>query len=449
MKAKKERDPYKMTALQATGWAARGVSVAANVVVLTYLTIFCTDMLGIPAVTAGMVLLASKVFDGFSDLIAGYIIDKTSTRFGKARPYEFCIIGVWLCTILLFACPDMGVTGKCIWIFVMYTFVNSIFVTFLSSSDSVYLCRAFKYDDDRVTIASVTGIFVMLFSTLISIIFPILMGTLGTTKQGWIPMIAIFAIPLTLIGLLRFFFVKEVVEVDQTAPKLTVSDFLEGLKSNYYIYILFFVSLLTFIVTNMGTAVGTYYFTWIVGNIESLSAVGMLSLTTPIFLIFFPMIMKKLSTAKMIFLGSIIGVVGCVIKAFAGTSMPMLLAGNLLAVISVLPISYYAPLLIIDIMDYHEYKTGKRVEAVFGSIYGLAGKVGAGFASGIVGVIMGLAGYDGLLTVQPDSAIKMIVALYGWIPAVMLAIAAVLMHFFNLEEKLPEIRAELEARKAK
>ena len=100
-------------------------------------------------------------------------------------------------------------------------------------------------------------------------------------------------------------------------------------------------------------------------------------------------------------------------------------------------------------MDYHEYKTGKRIEAVFGSIYGLSSKMGSGFASGLVGVIMGAAGFDGTLAVQPDSAINIIVGLYGWIPAIMMAVAAVLMFSFRLDKKLPEVKAELAARKAK
>ena len=443
-----ERDPYRMTTGQMLAWNGRGVSLAANITVLTYLTFFCTNMLGIPAALTGTLLLASKVFDGFTDLVAGFIIEKTHTRFGKARPYEFCILGVWLCTLLLFGCPELGMTGKCIWVFVTYTFVNSIFATFLSSSDAVYLARAFKYEDDRIKLASASGILVMLFCTIVSIVFPILMGTLGTTKGGWIPMIAIFAIPLMLLGMTRFLFCKEVVEVDEkAATDLKVSDFLEGLRSNKYIYLLFFVGLLTFIVSNMGNAVGAYYFQYIVGDVTKMSVIGMLGLTSPIVLLFCPLILKKLSISQMIMAGGIIGVIGSLIKGFAGANMVLLVIGNLLAVLSVLPLSYFAALLVIDIMDYHECKTGKRVEAVFGSIYGLSSKLGGGLASGIVGVVMGMTGFDGLAAAQTDSALNAIVGLYSWVPAVMMAITAVLMLFFDIEKKLPQMKAEYQAKK--
>lgn len=444
----KTKDPYKMTALQAVGWTGRGASLAVNVVVLGYLTFFCTNMLGMSPGTVGALLLASKLFDGVTDLVAGMIIDKTNTRFGKARPYEFSILGVWICTVLLYACPDMGMTGKCIWVFVVYAFVNSIFATLLNSSESVYLCRAFRYEEDRVKIASINGIAIMLCCAVVSIVFPLLMGTMGVTKEGWIPMILIIAVPFMLIGMLRFLLVKETVVVDkENAPKLKVADFMEGLRSNVYIYILFGAAVLTFIASNIGTAVGSYYFTYVVGDIGKMSVIGVLSFATPIAIIIMPLIMKKLSMTNLMAVSSLIGAIGCIIKGFADANMTLQVIGNLLVVISVLPMSYYGPLLVIHIMDYHEYKTGKRVEAVFGSIYGLATKIGSGLASGLVGVIMGATGFEGLAAAQTDNAINAIVGLYGWIPGVMLLITAILMFFFNLEKKLPEIHKELEARK--
>ena len=447
-KNNKERDPYRMTTGQMLAWNGRGVSIAANITVLTYLTYFCTNMLGIPAAMTGTLLLLSKVFDGFTDLIAGFIIEKTHTRFGKARPYEFCILGVWLCTLLLFACPDLGLTGKCIWVFVTYTFVNSIFATFLSSSDTVYLARAFKYEDDRIKLASASGILVMLFCTLVSIIFPVLMGTIGTTKSGWVPMIAIFAIPLMVLGMTRFLFCKEVVEVDgEAASQLKVSDFLEGLRSNKYIYILFFVGLLTFIVSNMGNAVGAYYFQYIVGDVTKMSIIGMLSLISPLVLLFCPLLLRKLSVSQLIMGGGILGVIGCLIKGSAGANMVVLVIGNLLATLSILPLSYFAGLLVIDIMDFHECKTHKRVEAVFESIYGLSSKLGGGLASGVVGLVMGMSGFDGMLATQSESALKTIVALYGVVPAVLMGITAVLMYFFDLEKKLPAMKEEYQKNK--
>lgn len=78
----------------------------------------------------GTLLLFSKIFDGVTDLFAGYIVDNTRTRFGKGRPYELSILGVWLMTIIMFFCPpSMSTAVKAVWVFITYTFINSIFTT--------------------------------------------------------------------------------------------------------------------------------------------------------------------------------------------------------------------------------------------------------------------------------------------------------------------------------
>lgn len=57
----------------------------------TYISFYATNVVGMRAKTIGLVLLITKLFDGFTDLVAGFIIDNTHTRLGKARPYELVI----------------------------------------------------------------------------------------------------------------------------------------------------------------------------------------------------------------------------------------------------------------------------------------------------------------------------------------------------------------------
>ena len=57
-----------------------------------------------PAIV-GSLLLASKIIDAFTDLGFGYILDKTHTRWGKARPYEVFVVLMWAFTILMFNVP--------------------------------------------------------------------------------------------------------------------------------------------------------------------------------------------------------------------------------------------------------------------------------------------------------------------------------------------------------
>lgn len=51
--------------------------------------------------------MLSKFFDAFTDLVIGYVVDRTRTRLGKARPYEFAIVFLWLFIFLMYATPEI------------------------------------------------------------------------------------------------------------------------------------------------------------------------------------------------------------------------------------------------------------------------------------------------------------------------------------------------------
>ncbi len=447
-KEKKVKDPARMPWYMPLAWSTRGVSLACNVVIVGYITYYCTNVLMMPATLVGTLLLFSKLFDGVTDIIAGYIVDKTNTPLGKARPYEVSIIGVWLTTLLMFSCPDLGMVGKSIWILVTYTFVNSVFDTLLNASESVYIARATADENSRNILVSINGIIIMVGTIVVSTAFPILMGTLGTQPGGWTKIMLIFAIPLGTIGLGRFIFVKERKDaVSANAEKIKMSTLLKSLKVNPYIFLLAGSVLLYNFVNSIGT-VGTYYFQYIVGDVKKASILGMLSLVTPFILMVMPMILKKLSFRQVVVIGAVCGVIGNVIKAFSGPNVPMLAAGSLLAVIGALPLSFYAPVMVISCMDYSEWKTGERVEGAFSAVNGFASKVGAGLSSIILGFLMGAAGFDSSLAVQPASAISAIVALFSWIPAAFFVVIIILMKFYDLDDRMPQIKAELEERRA-
>lgn len=431
---------------KALAWSTRGVSLACNIVIIGYLTYYCTNILAMPATLVGTLLLVSKLFDGVTDLIAGYIIDNTNTKLGKARPYEVSIIFVWLTTLLMFSCPDLGMLGKSIWIFATYTLVNSVFATLLNASESVYISRATKSDSARNILVSVNGIIIMFGSVVVSTVFPILMGTLGTSSGGWQKMIAIFALPLGVIGIGRFLFVKERTDVVATQnQRVDMKTLINALKSNKYIFLLAGAVLLYNFINSVGT-VGTYYFQYIVGDVTKASVVGLISLITPLALIVMPSILKRLSFSKVVIAGAVLGIIGNIIKGLAGANMGLIIAGNLLGVLAALPLSFYAPIMVISCMDYSEWKNGERVEGAFSAVNGFASKVGAGLSSVITGFVMGAAGFDGTLAVQSAAANIAIVALYSWIPAILFAVIIVLMKFYKLDDMMPQISADLEAK---
>ena len=63
---------------------------SANIVVAltgTFLSAYYTDTVGIAAAAVGTMLLLCRVLDGGSDLLMGALVDKTTSKYGKARPW--------------------------------------------------------------------------------------------------------------------------------------------------------------------------------------------------------------------------------------------------------------------------------------------------------------------------------------------------------------------------
>ena len=117
-------------------WKSSDISAAwVNLIVLNYLSIYASDTLGINIAVVGSLLFASKILDAFTDIFAGWLVDNTHSKLGEGRPYELCIIGQTICTVLLFAGnPAWSNVVKCVWIFCMYSLTFSLFATFRNAA---------------------------------------------------------------------------------------------------------------------------------------------------------------------------------------------------------------------------------------------------------------------------------------------------------------------------
>lgn len=179
-----------------------------------------------------------------------------------------------------------------------------------------------------------------------------------------------------------------------------------------------------------------------------MSLIGMLGLLTPFVLILFPIAVRKIGGMNFVRIGLVTAIIGNVIKYFAGTNIPMLLAGSLIAAIpGASALMMIGSIFVIQCMDYGEWKTGIRVEGMVNSVYGFATKVGSGLASGLLGLLMALAGFVGGAAKQVSSANTAIVWGYSLIPALLCVIMMVILHFYKLEKETGKIQAELEEKR--
>lgn len=416
-------------------WSGRTLSYSLNFLLMAQITFYCTDILAMPAGIVGTLLLASKIFDGITDIFAGYIIDRTHTRWGKARPFDIFLALAWICTILLFSAPEIGLVGKCIYVFILYTLTNSVCGTFASCGDAVYLKRAVRRENNRVVLTSFTGAIVMFFSIIAGIVLPQLLATLGTTKAGWTRMSLLFGIPLIIIGSLRMITVKEVAVTDieeaKNTPKVPFKKVIGAIAKNKLVFLLSGMCILYQVVQ---VACGfNYYFKWVMGDLGLASILGLASMIIPIALAFVPAITKRLGTSKLLIVGMLVNLIGCGIRMILPNNMLFLVIAQVLTMAGMLPIASLGSLYQLECMEYGQKKSGINIDGVTGAFQGFSLKVGSAVGSALTGFLMGASGYlsEVNVTVQPETALKMIQFMFVTLPFILGVVSLVLALMYS------------------
>lgn len=430
-------------------WPTRTIAYAVGSVMMGYVTYYATDILGIPPATVGILFMVSKIFDGISDIIAGYLIDRTHTKWGKGRPYELALIGYWLSIILCFSAPAMGLTASCVYIFVMYTLVNSVFLTLLLCAEPVYLANSLEESSQNVSVLAFSGLISLVFTMASAIILPQLITTMGATRGGWIKLALIMGIPCTLVGMIRFLVVKERTDVAGTSEPIKVRQMIDLLKQNKYILIFSVIIFLSNIGTNLINSVQAYYFTYVMGDLNLLSSFSITTFAIVIVMALAPVLSKKMGFVNLMRATTLLGLFGYLARLFNIHSYTLLFVSNIFAMMGFYTMFSFANTFVIDCMDYGEWKTGVRSEGTVSCAQSVTAKIGTAIGVGLVGVLMGMSGYDGTLAVQPESANMMLIALFSVVPAVFCLIQFILLKVYDLDKYLPQIQKELAERRAK
>jgi probable glucitol transport protein GutA len=402
----------------------------------------------------GNIILVSNVIDFFTDLIAAYVIDNTKTKWGKARPYELGAIGMTLCTTLIFITPNGWTdTLKVVWVFCMYTFLFGVFNTMRTRANVPYLIRAF--DNNRTVIGKVSsfgGFVTTMGSMVVSLSFPKLMANLADKEGGWTTLILIYMIPLTVLGLFRFIFVKEnpAVDAQQVKDKVDFKDIWTLIKKNGYAWL--YLLIMFFFQTIQSIGALSYYFKYIVGDVGSAGLLSIMSFVLLPVMFFFPLFLKKLSAVQIIGLGALFSCLGYIVNYFAGASMMMLIIGAIITAFAMLPVSYLGNMVQMDLCTYNQYIGLPRMDASIGAIFnGFGSQLGQGFGGWLMGFALTAAGYiaseGDAVVAQPESALSVIRLMYSLVPMVLMILLAVAAFMLSkLSKKIPEMEEAIAAK---
>ncbi len=419
--------------------AGQGGSVVLSALFSTFLLAYYTDTVLIGAAAIATMYLITRFFDGITDFIVGVFIDKTNTRFGKARPWILAAaitmtIGI---SVMFRINPEWGQAQKLVYAYVTYMFANCVAYTIFTIAHGVLLARISKHVAERTLLSSV--------SMIINNVINMLVGSIATPmvlKFGWETTSLILAIVAGVLILIEFLGTHERVEEVMVEKKDAVpyKDQMKVVFKNRYFWNVMIINILILMMNANSIQSMIYYCNYILQKPMFVSIlVGVAQIPSIIFMFLVPKLTNKLSKQGVLIGSSVLLILSFLIMSMAGGNQNVVLAGVILKNIAVSPMFALPLALIADIVEYNEFKTGVRCDGLINTSGSIGVKIGIGFGAALTGWILAFFGYEGGAAVQTERALSGIKFSFGWVGVIISVMILIAVLFMNIEKKLPEM----------
>ena len=363
--------------------------IAGNVVyafLTSFMMVYLTDSVGLAAGVVGTLIAVSKLFDGFTDIFFGSMIDKTHSKMGKAKPWMlYGYIGCAITLVGCFAVPvSLGTTAKYAWFFISYTLLNGVFYTANNIAYSALTSLITKNSKERVQMGSYRFIFAFSTSLLIQAITVGFVDKCGGDAAAWRTVAIIYAIIGLVVNTISALSVKELPEEELNEGEVKddnekygmVQAFKLLVKNKYYMMICG-----TYILQQLYGAMigaGIYYMTWVLKN-KNLFGQFAWAVNIPLIiaLIFTPTLVGKWKGMyKLNLRGYVLAVIGRALVVVAGYmgSVPLMLAFTALAALGQGPWQGDMNAVIASCSEYTYLTQGKRIDGTMYSCTSLGVK---------------------------------------------------------------------------
>ena len=411
-----------------------------------FLLFYYTDYAGVSAMAVGTIMMISRVFDGISDIIMGVIVDRTHSRFGKARPWilrmciPFAISGV-----LMFSVPaSWSSTPKLVYVFITYNLVSTVIYTAINVPYSA-LNALMTQDPYERSVLSIFRNLLATAGTLTINTFTLpLVEYFGNNASAWTKTFVVFGFVSIAAFLCTFFGTKERVRANETGEQKVEENvpFVTGIKAlfqNKYWIMMTGMLALFFLMYSVNGGATVYYAKDILGDKNLVSTInGIFNIVQILGMFFIAMLVKKFGKRNVFSLGLILDIIGMLVLNFSGGFMPIIVVSSVIRGIG--NACGGATM-------YGEWKTGYRTEGLVNSACSFGYKIGNGIGSALLGVILEVGGYVGNAAAQTASALTSIKICFVWIPIAVYVCGLIIMKFYHLDKEFDGILADLKARK--
>jgi glycoside/pentoside/hexuronide:cation symporter, GPH family len=416
------------------------------------LSYYYTDVAGIAAGLVGTLILFSRIFDGFTDILMGNLIDKTKSKHGKARPWLLWLaVPAALLGVALFSVPDVGSTGKIIYILITNTLFFSIAITGIQVAYSSLMALTTKNSYDRSIMGIVRGVFGFFAGMIMSVAFIPVVTSMGNDQKSWSMLISIFAVIAAITILISFKSTKEIVS-NETLEKESAAAFKDKFKAlfkNKYLVLVLVAQIFATAIGALSASAGIYYAQYIWKNVNLVALIGGIGLL-PMFIGFALMapLVKRMGKRNVVIAGAIITIIGNVIRVIDPYSVPLGMAGLFIAGLGMVPTMTLLYAMLSDSIEYGEWKTGMRMEGLVNGSMNFVNKIGNGIGVAGIGWLLALGGYVAGQESQPALANEMIIAVNTYVPIILSIFIIIVFSTYRLDKEYGQVIADLESKKS-
>lgn len=419
-------------------------------VISLYLLYFYTDIMKLNATSIAAMFVVCRVIDGVTDLLVGYAIDKTRTRWGKNRPwFLFGAVPFALAAFLAFSVPDISPDGK-----LVYAYVTYIFLSFMYTVVNIPLASILPAltDDmnERTVLATWRKFLAFLGSTIVSATALTMVELIGRGNEGlgFRVVMGIFGVVGCICFFLTFILVRET-NLQESEKSATLKETIISLAHNTPWKLFALNILFQWTGYFIQSSALVYYYKYYVGSTVMSSLIATIMTMVPMVAnLTVPFLAKRMGKRNLYSASAGVQLVGLVIILIANLQTAGIVCGAFITALGYgIKESIYFSMQA-DPVDYGEWKTGIQAAGTLSSVNGFLGKVAQAAAGGISGLLLAWGNYDSAAAVQTAEALTAIKAMYIYIPLILLICSLVTMAFYHLDKQFPEIQAELEQRRA-
>ena len=427
-------------------WGAMGI-----------LTFFYTDYAGIDPAMVGMVMLLSRCFDGVSDVIMGFIVEKTNSKWGKSRPWILWMsVPFAVSIVLIYTVPQGSSAMQFAYLFVTYNLCTTVCYTALNlpyGSLSAMMTRASKERD----MLSITRMCLSPWGRILSVSATLpLVKVFGDTQMAWVEVMSIWAVVGLVLLVFCFSRCKEtvVIEARAKAAKIPVGKALKALAVNPYFWVGMTIWMMQNVIFTITGTILPSYCKYIFADDTIYGSLYLLETLVTIFVmaVFSPRLLRRFGKRNMSLGGVLICFIGHVIFLLNPTDFGWVVFSCVVRGIGFAPIQSVIFGFIGDAVEYGQWKTRLRQEGLIFSGGSVGTKVGSGLTSALLTGLLSYAGYissSAGSVMQSQQVIDMIVSIYMWGPIFVWIVLIVVLYFYELDQKYPEIMRDLVAREAR